>query len=235
MLEALRSKTPISRLTLAEGVKPDRSVDEIVRLAQEAGVPVVKAPRQALDRMSERGAHQGVIAEVAPFRYADLSGLLRGVAPGAALLVALDHVLDPGNLGAVARSAEVAGADGLVVPARRSAPVTASAHKSSAGALSHLPVARVTNLARALEEIKEAGFWVAGATEHARQTLWEAPMEGRICLVLGGEGTGLSRLIEEKCDFTVKLPVVGRVGSLNVAQAATAMMFEWVRRTRSDG
>lgn len=232
MLEALRSSLPVSRVTFAAGLRPDRTLDEIERLAAEAGAVVTRSPREALDRRSERGGHQGVIAEVAPYVYAELDPVLTSAEGSAtSLLVALDHVLDPGNLGAVARSAEVAGAGALIVPRRRSAPVTAAAHKAAAGALAYLPVVRVTNLARALKEVKRHGYWVAGASQDAERTVWESPMEGRLCIVLGGEGTGLSRLVEETCDFTVRLPVAGRVDSLNVAQAATALAFEWVRRT----
>ncbi|MDP2232850.1 MAG: 23S rRNA (guanosine(2251)-2'-O)-methyltransferase RlmB, partial [Actinomycetota bacterium] len=146
------------------------------------------------------------------------------------LIVALDHVTDPGNLGAVVRSAEVVGADAVLVAKRRTAPVGPAAYKTSAGAVAYLPIVQETNLVRALEALKREGYWVAGASERAQQTVWDAPLEGRIVLVMGSEGTGLARLAEETCDFLVSLPVAGKVGSLNVAQAATALMFEWVRR-----
>lgn len=232
-LEALRAEMPLTRILVAEGTKPDRSLDEIARRARHAGVKVESAPRRELDRMSERGAHQGVIAETSPFRYTDLGKVLRSTEGQAqSLVIALDHVTDPGNLGAVVRTAEVVGAACVVVQKRRSAAVTAAAWKSAAGALAHVPVAQEPNLVRALETLKAAGYWVAGASEQADQGVWDAPLEGRIVLVMGSEGEGLSRLTRETCDFLVALPQVGKVGSLNVAQATTALSYEWLRRGR---
>ncbi len=147
------------------------------------------------------------------------------------LIIALDHVTDPGNLGAVARSAEVVGADAVLVAKNRAAAVTPAAYKASAGALAHIALAQETNIARSLARCKEAGYWIAGASEHAEQTAWEAPLEGRIVLVMGSEGEGLARLTRESCDFLVRLPQAGRVGSLNVAQATTALAYEWLRRS----
>ncbi len=146
------------------------------------------------------------------------------------LVVVLDHITDPGNLGAVARSVEAVGASGLVIPAKRSAEVGQVARKAAAGALEHLRVAKVANLSRALDELKQAGYWVAGASEHATESVWEARLDDRLVLVMGAEGSGLSRLVSEHCDFLVSLPMAGRVGSLNVAQAATVLAYEWLRR-----
>ena len=231
VLEALRSGATLKRVQVARGIKADDAVREIMSLARSAGIPIEEVDRGVLDRASERGHHQGVAAIAPDFRYASLAEVLaRAEGKERSIIVALDHVTDPGNFGAVIRSAESAGADGVVVAERRSAPVTAVVHKASAGATSHLPVARVPNLVRALEELKQRGYWVAGASEHARDSLWDAPLDGRIVLVLGSEGTGLSRLVSETCDFTVSIPLVGEVGSLNVAQAATVLLFEWVRR-----
>jgi 23S rRNA (guanosine2251-2'-O)-methyltransferase len=174
------------------------------------------------------------MAVVRSFRYVPLSVIVaRGAAALRSLVVVLDHVTDPGNLGAVARSAEAAGASGLVIPSQRSASVGAVARKSAAGALEHLPVARVVNLTRALAELKDGGYWIAGADEAAPAPVWECPLDDRLVLVLGSEGAGLSRLVRENCDFLVSIPMAGRVGSLNVAQAATVLAFEWVRRRRT--
>lgn len=151
------------------------------------------------------------------------------------LIVALDHVTDPGNLGAVIRSAECAGADAVIVTERRAAPMNAAAYKAAAGAQEYLPIVRVSNLASALRTCKGAGYWVAGASEIAELAVWDAPMEGRIVLVMGSEGSGLARLTSETCDFLVALPLAGRVSSLNIAQATTALAFEWVRRGRTRG
>lgn len=171
--------------------------------------------------------HQGVVAEVDPYPYADPGALLRGEG---ALLVALDQVQDPRNLGAVCRSAEHAGAAGAVLPARRAAEVTAVACKASAGAVEHLPVARVRNLADWLGEAKRAGFWVWGAAGDAPQAPWEADLSGPTVLVLGGEGKGLRPRVAAACDGLLALPRAGRVDSLNVSAAAAALLFEAVRQ-----
>ncbi|MHB1323619.1 MAG: 23S rRNA (guanosine(2251)-2'-O)-methyltransferase RlmB [Coriobacteriia bacterium] len=231
VLEALRSGLRLKRVTIASGLKEHPSLDEIRRRATEAGVRVEEAPRQELDRLSVRGAHQGVIALAEPFRYAELDAVVHAVRdPARSLVILLDHVTDPGNLGAVIRSAEVAGAHAVIIPRERAAQVGPVVHKASAGATAYLPIVQVSNIAQALEALKAAGYWVAGADEHGETGLWEAPLEGRLALVLGAEGSGLARLTRERCDFLVSIPVAGRVGSLNVAQAATVLAFEWVRR-----
>ena len=231
--EALRAGMPLKTVFIAEGTKPDRISEEIERRARENGLEIRRVPRRELDARSERGAHQGVAAESAPFKFASLADVLKRVADSPnALVIALDHVTDPGNLGAVARTAEVVGAAAVVVTERRSAAVTPAAWKAAAGALAHVPLVQETNLARVLEQLKEAGFWVAGASEQAKQTVWDAPLEGRIALVMGSEGSGLARLTRERCDFLVRLPQAGKVGSLNVAQAATAIAYEWLRRAQ---
>ena len=231
VIEALRADVPLKRVLIAEGTRPDRTVAEIERRASERGVRVDRVRKRTLDELSERGAHQGVLAQAAPFAYASVEDLVRRASgKDHALVIALDHVTDPGNLGAVARTAEVVGAVGLLVPERRSAAITPAAWKAAAGALAHIPVARATNLARALATLKQDGFWVAGASERAEQTVWQAPLEGRLVLVMGSEGSGLARLTGERCDFLVRLPQAGEVGSLNVAQATTALAYEWLRR-----
>jgi 23S rRNA (guanosine2251-2'-O)-methyltransferase len=231
VIEALRAGMPLEGILVSESAQVDRTIDEIVRRAGDAGIVVTKTPRRELDRLSERGAHQGVVAQAAPFRYAGLGEVISETeGKERALVIALDHVTDPGNLGAVVRTAEVVGAACVLVQKRRSAAVTPAAWKSAAGALAHVPVAQEPNLVRALEQLKGAGFWVAGASEHAEQTLWQSPLEGRLVLVLGSEGEGLARLTVAACDFLVRLPQAGRIGSLNVAQAATALSYEWLRR-----
>jgi 23S rRNA (guanosine2251-2'-O)-methyltransferase len=168
------------------------------------------------------------------FNYAtlhDLINLSRGKKN--ALIVALDHITDAGNMGAVLRSAEVIGAVGVLIPNKRAAPVNEAVYRTSAGATDYLKVAREANLVNALKRLKEENFWIAGATEHARQDIWQAPLEGRIVLVMGAEDTGLSRLVRETCDFEFKLPQRGVTQSLNVAQAFTAIAYEWLRRTQT--
>lgn len=185
------------------------------------------ASAEELERLCGSRDHQGVVAEVDPYPYAEPDELL---SEPEVLLVALDQVQDPRNLGAVARSAEVAGATGLVIPDRRAAEVTAVACKASAGAVEHLAIARVRNLADWLAEAKQAGFWIWGADAEALQAPWELDLTGSTVLVLGGEGKGLRPRVATACDDLVALPQRGEVDSLNVSAAATALLFEAVRQ-----
>jgi 23S rRNA (guanosine2251-2'-O)-methyltransferase len=189
-----------------------------------------ETPGEELERMCGSPDHQGVVAEVDPYPYADHAQLLR---VEDALIVALDQVQDPRNLGAVCRSAEAAGAAGLVIPERRAAEVTAVACKASAGAVEHLSVTRVRNLADWLAAAKEAGFWIWGADADAEQRPWDADLTGPTVLVLGGEGMGIRPRVASACDGLVALPQRGRVGSLNVSAAATALLFEALRQRDS--
>lgn len=212
--EFIYGKQPV-----AEAERGRRAVRRIWRAPE--------TPAQELERLCGSPDHQGVVAEVDPYPYGDARGLLRGEAP---LLVALDQVQDPRNLGAVCRSAELAGAAGVVVPERRAAAVTAVACKASAGAVEHLEVAHVRNLADWLGEAKQAGFWIWGADADADSAPWEADLTGPTVLVLGGEGKGLRPRVATACDGLVALPVRGKVESLNVSAAATALLFEAVRQ-----
>lgn len=235
VIEALRAGMPLKSVLMADNVQQDGQIKDILRKARQHGVKVKPVSRKMLDDMSERGSHQGVMAETLPFPYVSMTDIIadankRADEQGNALVVLLDHVTDAGNLGAIARSAEIVGASGLVIPNKRGARVTAATYKSSAGAINHLKISQVANLASTLERLKKEGFWVAGASEHAQHTVWEAPLYGKIALVMGSEGEGLSRLTMEECDFLTKLPQVGKVESLNVAQAATAIMYEWMRQ-----
>ena len=186
-----------------------------------------ETPPEELERLSGSPDHQGIVAEVDPYPYADPNALLR---EEGGLIVALDQVQDPRNLGAVCRSAEVAGAAGVVIPERRSAEVTAVACKASAGAVEHLSVARVRNLADWLEQAKEAGFWIWGADAGAPGPPWVVDLSGSTVLVLGGEGSGIRPRVASACDGLVALPVEGRIDSLNVSAAATALLFEALRQ-----
>ncbi len=184
-------------------------------------------PAEELERLCGSPDHQGVVAEVDPYPYADPNALLRREE---ALILALDQVQDPRNLGAIFRSAEFAGAAGVVIPERRSAEVTAVACKASAGAVEHLDVARVRNLADWLGEAKRAGFWIWGADAEAEQMPWQVDLSGPTVLVLGGEGKGIRPRVASACDGLIALPRRGRVGSLNVSAAATALLFEALRQ-----
>ena len=231
VLEALRAGVALERIAIADGLRSDPVIDEIRERADRAGIRVETVARASLDRLSVRGAHQGVVATARPFTYTELADVTGATAGRErSLVIVLDHVTDPGNLGAVVRSAEVAGADAVIIPKDRAASVGPVTHKASAGATAYLPVVQVGNLARALQELKDADYWVAGADERGEQDLWDAPLSGRLALVMGAEGSGLARLTRERCDFLVRIPVAGRVSSLNVAQATTVLAFEWVRR-----
>ncbi len=186
-----------------------------------------ETPGEELERLCGSPDHQGVVAEVDPYPYADSNQLLRAEN---ALIVALDQVQDPRNLGAACRSAEAAGAAGVVIPERRSAEVTPVVCKSSAGAVEHLSVARVRNLADWLAEAKDAGFWIWGADAEAKQSPWDVDLTGSTILVLGGEGKGLRPRVAAACDAQIALPQQGRTASLNVSAAATALLFEAIRQ-----
>jgi 23S rRNA (guanosine2251-2'-O)-methyltransferase len=210
------------RRPVEEAERGRRRVHRVWRAAETSA--------EELERLCGSPDHQGVVAEVDPYPYADSNALLRREG---ALLIALDQVQDPRNLGAVCRSAEFAGAAGVVLPGRRSAEVTAVVCKASAGAVEHLEIAKVRNLADWLAEAKAAGFWLWGADAEAAQAPWEVDLDGPTVLVLGGEGKGIRPRVASACDGLVALPQEGRVDSLNVSAAATALLFEAVRQRRT--
>ncbi|MEY3019476.1 MAG: hypothetical protein RLZZ272_460 [Actinomycetota bacterium] len=227
MRELLRAGADVRRVLVAEGRSEGEVVDELVASARAAGIEVVTVPREELDRLLPGLVHQGVVAEAPAFPTVTLDAMLaRAEAAGEApLVVALDGVTDPHNLGSIARSAEAVGAHGLVLPGRRSATVTPTVEKAAAGALAHLPVAVVPNLVRALGELKERGLWVLGL-DVAGEPLATHPLAAEaVVLVVGAEGAGLARLTRERCDALVGLPMRGRVGSLNASVAAGVSLF----------
>lgn len=229
--EALGAGVPLkSALVQIQSLDADPALERLAQRLGTAGVSVERVPRNRLDQLSSHGAHQGVIVRAKPFQYVELGDVIAAAGKGNALVLVLDHVTDEGNFGAIVRTAEVVGAAGVVIAKARSASVGVGAYKTSAGAVLHIPIAQVSNLARAVEELKAAGFWSCASTEHAKDDVWSAPLAGRVALVMGSEGEGISRLVLEKCDFACKLPQRGRVESLNVAQACTVMCYEWLRR-----
>jgi 23S rRNA (guanosine2251-2'-O)-methyltransferase len=226
--ELLRAGRRIDVIIVADAREGSGPVAEIERLAVAAKVPVRTAEPGELERLAPGAVHQGVVALAPPFPLVDLDRLLaHAEASGRPpLLVAVDGVTDPHNLGSIARTAEAVGAHGLVLPDRRSAPITPVVEKSAAGALAHLPVAGVTNLVRALGELAKAGVWSLGLDGEAEATLAEHPLaSGPVVLVVGAEGGGLSRLVRERCDALVRLPMLGRVGSLNASVAAGVALY----------
>lgn len=233
--EALSAGVPIQAVYASDAACNDKRCAKVLARIQSQGITIEKAPRSMLDERSAHGAHQGIIARVAPFAYVGIEELVRRAAGKKnALIIACDHITDAGNFGAIARSAEVVGACGMLIQNKRSAHVTTAAYKTSAGVVAHLPIALEANLASNLNRLKDEGFWVVGASEHAKSVVWDASLSGRIVLVVGSEGEGLSKLTLKTCDLLVKLPQVGQVESLNVAQATTAIAYEWMRQCSVD-
>ena len=232
--EALEAQRPIERIAIAKG-RQDTRVEEIVQLARKQGIPVRFEDRGQLDRLANSKDHQGVVALAAARAAVTLQDILTqaNASQGqTGLLVLLDGVEDPHNLGAIIRTALVAGAHGVVIPERRAAGLTDTVARASAGALAHLPIAKVTNLVRAMEELKEAGYWLVGLDEDGDKSYTEADYTSRVGIVLGGEGKGLHELTRKRCDFVVSLPTTGPVKSLNVSVAAGVVLFE-ARRQRN--
>jgi len=224
----------VAELWLAEGRSRDGGLAELSRRAEQAGAKVRAAPRAKLDRLAGTDRHQGVVAVVSDYRYREVEDLLaaarsRGEPP---LLVLLDGVEDPQNLGAIVRSAHALGAHGVVIPRDRSASVTSAAAKASAGAVEHCPVARVTNLAQTLEELKGQGVWSVATAADASRDLGEIDLSGPVALVVGGEGRGVRPLVRRNCDLEGRIPMAGRVGSLNASAAAAVALYEAARQRR---
>ena len=232
--EALEAARPLDRIVIAKG-RQDTRTEEIVQLARKAGVPVRFEDRGQLDRLVNSKDHQGVVALAAARPVSSLEDIIAAAAGANSekgLIVLLDGVEDPHNLGAIIRTSLAAGAHGVVIPERRAAGLTDTVSRASAGALSHLPVAKITNLARSMEELKEAGYWLIGLDEKADKAYTEVDYTGAVAVVLGGEGQGLHELTRKRCDFVVSLPTTGPVKSLNVSVAAGVVLFE-ARRQRN--
>jgi len=229
--EALAAGRALDRIVIARGRHGDR-VEAVVQLAKSRGVPVRFADRAQVDRLAGTREHQGIAALAAAKPAVALEDLLRA-RDGQGLLVLLDGIEDPHNLGAIVRTSLAAGAQGVVIPERRAAGLSDTVERASAGALAHLPIARVKNLVRAMEEIKEAGYWLVGLDERAKKNYTEVDLKGRVGIVFGHEGEGLHELTRKRCDFLVSLPTTGPVRSLNVSVAAGIVLFEAVRQRRS--
>ena len=223
-IEALKGERTIEKVILQDGATG--SVGKIIALAKERGVRIEYRARQDLDKLAGGKNHQGVVVFTSSYEYKELEDLLDGE-----LLILLDGIEDPHNLGAIMRTAECAGATGVVIPKRRSVGLTDTVAKTSAGAIEHLPCARVTNMANAIDKLKENGFWICAADMDG-QELWSSDLGGKLAIVIGNEGSGVSRLVKEKCDFTVSIPMVGSINSLNASNAAAILMYEVLRQKR---
>ena len=229
--EALKSGRAIHKGFLADG-DVDKALGRLAAQAKDAGAVVVRIDRRKLNEMSPTGAHQGIIASVAAHEYSSIDDILaaaeaKGEAP---LLVICDELSDPHNLGAILRSAECAGAHGVIIPKRRSVGLTAVVGKASAGAIEYMPVARVSNLSAAIRELKERGVWIYGTAAEGASPLYQTDLTGPAAIVIGNEGVGMSRIVAESCDFKVSIPMKGHISSLNASAAAAILLYEAVRQ-----
>ena len=231
VIEALRAGETIDKIYLQKG-ETDKTLGHIASKARAAGIVVVEADKRKLDGMSRTHAHQGVIALAAVREYVSVESILQAAADKGEkpLIVVCDEISDPHNLGAIIRTAECAGAHGVVIPKRRSAGLTAVVAKTSAGAVAHVPVARVPNLVAALKELQQAGVWVFGTAAEGTTSLYQADLKGPAAIVIGSEGDGMGRLVTENCDFTVSIPMFGKINSLNASAAAAVLLYEAVRQ-----
>ena len=225
MKEAIRANKGIEKLLIQKGIEGEGK--KLYSLAKKANIPVQTVPGIALDRECGGGAHQGVAAIIVDYDYSDIDSILRLAKSRnePPFVMALDGIEDPGNLGAVIRSAECAGVHGVIIPKHRAAQVNATVMKASAGAAAHIKVARVPGIKAALQELKEKGFWIFGLDVEGRPYT-EVSFDGAVCLVIGSEGQGMSRIVREACDFLVSIPMKGRIGSLNASAAAAVVLFE---------
>ncbi|MFX3631171.1 MAG: 23S rRNA (guanosine(2251)-2'-O)-methyltransferase RlmB [Candidatus Pristimantibacillus sp.] len=234
VLEALRSGREINKIWIADGAQK-ALITPIMAEAKKSGIIVQFVDKRKLDSLVEGVQHQGVVAQAAAFAYAEIEDLLerarsREETP---FILILDEIEDPHNLGSILRTAECTGVHGVIIPKRRAVGLTATVLKTSAGAAEHVPVARVTNLAQTIDRLKEEGVWIAGTDVSAPQDVYKTKFDLPLAIVIGNEGKGIGRLIKEKCDFLVKLPMVGQLNSLNASVAAGVLMYEVVRQRRS--
>lgn len=231
VIEALRAGRAIDKIYIAKG-DVDKTLGHIASKARDKGIVVVECDRRKLDFMSQTHAHQGVIALAAVRDYCEIEDIFaladeRGEKP---FIIVCDEISDGHNLGAIIRSAECAGAHGIIIPKRRSAGLTAIVGKASAGAAEHMLISRVPNLPSAIKELKDRGVWVYGTAADGQSDLWHTDFSGAVALVIGSEGDGMGRLVKENCDFVVSLPMKGQVNSLNASNAAAITMYEVLRQ-----
>ncbi len=231
VIEALKSGREIEKIIIANGTK-EGSINKIVAMARDKNIIIQNVDRSKLDSMSDTKAHQGVIAIAAMYTYKTVEDILqlakdRNEAP---FIIILDEIEDPHNLGAIIRTAECAGAHGVIIPKRRSVGLTAVVAKTSAGAVEYLPVAKVTNISATIEQLKKENIWIYGADMDGENYYYENDLRGAIALVIGNEGKGMSRIVKEKCDFLVKIPMKGKVSSLNASVATSILTYDVLRQ-----
>jgi 23S rRNA (guanosine2251-2'-O)-methyltransferase len=231
VMEALKSGRPINKIFIAKGERQG-SIREVIGLARESGLVVQEVDISKLDGITEGQKHQGVVASIPPVAYAELDDILgKATAPDQTpFLVLLDELEDPHNVGAILRTADAAGVHGVLMPKRRCCPLSGTVAKTSAGAVEHVPVARIGNVSQTLEELKKAGMWVVGADMDGEKNYYDADLTGPIVVVVGNEGKGMGRLIKEHCDFVVRIPMLGKISSLNASVACSLLLYEVVRQ-----
>ena len=227
VIEALKSDRTIEYLMIAKGTT-EGSISKVIALAKERKIVIKEVDRRKLDSYSETGSHQGVVAIVTPYNYSEVQDILdlaqkKNENP---FIIVLDEIEDPHNLGSIVRTAELCGAHGIIIPKRRNVGVTQTVYKSSVGAIEHMKIAKVTNINVVLDQLKDLGIWVYGADMHGKQYSYETNFSGPCALVIGSEGKGMSKLTTSKCDMLVKIPMVGKINSLNASVAGGIMMYE---------
>ncbi|PYZ91837.1 23S rRNA (guanosine(2251)-2'-O)-methyltransferase RlmB [Salipaludibacillus keqinensis] len=234
IIEALKGNHPINKIWVAEGSQKGQ-MNQIIDLSKQKKILVQTVPKKKLEQMVQSSNHQGVVAQIAAYEYKDISTLFdnaakKGESP---FFLMLDELEDPHNLGSILRTADASGVHGVIIPQRRSVGLTSTVAKASAGAIEHVPVAKVTNLSKTMEELKKDGLWFIGTDARGQADYREVDVDMPVCLVIGSEGKGMSRLVKEKCDFLVQIPLMGKVTSLNASVAASLLMYEVLRRRPS--
>ena len=233
VMEALKGSRSVNKLMIANG-SMEGSIKEIIAVAKEKGVNIQYWERSKLDSIARGIRHQGVLAQVAPVEYAELEDILQAAREKnePPFIVLLDELEDPHNLGAILRTADAAGVHGVLIPRHRSCPLSATVAKTSAGAVEHVPVARVGNLVQTIKKLKNEGLWVAAADMDGKD-YYETDLTGSLLLIIGSEGQGVGRLVKEQCDFVVRIPMVGKINSLNASVAGSILMYEAMKQRRT--
>ncbi|WP_102399183.1 23S rRNA (guanosine(2251)-2'-O)-methyltransferase RlmB [Haloimpatiens massiliensis] len=231
VMEAIKSRRTIEYIMVSKGEKTG-SIRELIRVARDKRIVIKEVDKKKLDSISQTGAHQGVIAVITPYKYCDLKDILdyakeKGEKP---FIIILDEIEDPHNFGSIIRTAEVCGVHGIIIPKRRNVGVTPTVYKSSAGAIEHVKIAKVTNVNNAIDELKEHGVWVYGADMSGKDYCFNVDFSGAVALVIGSEGHGVSKLTRKKCDILVKIPMTGQINSLNASVAGGIIMYEILKQ-----